>query len=91
MGFAVNSKHIAVGSEGNSVVIYHPLVSRPIASFEFDADPSAEQQQKVRDGSQRLRALRFQPFVSTVAWRENSGTLLAANSRGVLKILEVNE
>ncbi|KAK7244287.1 hypothetical protein RIF29_39107 [Crotalaria pallida] len=79
VGLSVSDGYIATGSETNEVFIYHKAFPMPALSFKFqNTDPLSGHE--VDDASQ---------FVSMVCWRGQSSTLLAANSTGNVKILEM--
>ncbi|KAK7272542.1 hypothetical protein RJT34_29201 [Clitoria ternatea] len=79
VGLSVSDGYIATGSETNEVFIYHKAFPMPVLSFKFqNTDPLSGHE--VDDAAQ---------FVSSVCWRSQSSTLLAANSTGNVKILEM--
>ncbi|KAK4255812.1 hypothetical protein QN277_008758 [Acacia crassicarpa] len=79
VGLSVSDEFIATGSETNEVFIYHKAFPMPAMSFKFqDRDPVSGKQ--LDDSAQ---------FISSVCWRGQSNTLVAANSTGNLKILEM--
>ncbi|CAL9063799.1 unnamed protein product [Musa banksii] len=79
VGLSVSDGYIATGSETNEVFIYHKAFPMPVLSYKFSTtDPISGQEND--DASQ---------FVSCVCWRGQSSTLLAANSSGNIKFLEM--
>ncbi|KAG2677826.1 hypothetical protein I3843_12G117300 [Carya illinoinensis] len=79
VGLSVSDGYIATGSETNEVFIYHKAFPMPALSFKFDnTDPLSGHE--VGDAEQ---------FISSVCWRSQSSTLVAANSAGNIKILEM--
>ncbi|WOK99303.1 protein SPA1-RELATED 4 isoform X1 [Canna indica] len=79
VGLSVYDGYIATGSETNEVFIYHKAFPMPVLSYKFStADPISGQEND--DAMQ---------FVSCVCWRGQSSTLLAANSSGNIKFLEM--
>ncbi|KAK4285947.1 hypothetical protein QN277_002571 [Acacia crassicarpa] len=79
VGLSVADGYIATGSETNEVFIYHKAFPMPALSFKFQTtDPISGHE--VDDTSQ---------FISSVCWRGQSTTLLAANSTGNVKILDM--
>ncbi|KAM7277563.1 hypothetical protein ACFE04_004697 [Oxalis oulophora] len=79
VGLSVFEGYIATGSETNEVFIYHKALPMPMLSFKFDCvDPLTGHE--MEDTSQ---------FISSVCWRGQSSTLVAANSAGNIKILEM--
>ncbi|XP_061368334.1 protein SPA1-RELATED 4-like isoform X2 [Gastrolobium bilobum] len=79
VGLSVSDGYIATGSETNEVFIYHKAFPMPALSFKFNnRDPISGNE--VDDSAH---------FISSVCWRGQSSTLLAANSTGNVKILEM--
>ncbi|CAA7013804.1 unnamed protein product [Microthlaspi erraticum] len=79
VGLSVSDGYIATGSETNEVFVYHKAFPMPVLSYKFkNIDPVSGLE--VDDASQ---------FISSVCWRGQSSTLVAANSTGNIKILEM--
>ncbi|XP_062011372.1 protein SPA1-RELATED 4-like isoform X1 [Rosa rugosa] len=79
VGLSVSDGYIATGSETNEVFVYHKVFPMPALSYKFQAtDPLSGQD--TDDAAQ---------FISSVCWRGQSSTLIAANSTGNIKILEM--
>ncbi|CAN4102895.1 unnamed protein product [Withania somnifera] len=79
VGLSVSDGYIATGSETNEVFVYHKAFPMPALSFKFDStDPLSGD--VVDDQAQ---------FISSVCWRGQSSTLVAANSMGNIKLLEM--
>ncbi|VVB00372.1 unnamed protein product [Arabis nemorensis] len=79
VGLSVSDGYIATGSETNEVFVYHKAFPMPVLSYMFKTiDPVSGIE--VEDASQ---------FISSVCWRGQSSTLVAANSTGNIKILEM--
>ncbi|GAB4849510.1 Protein SPA1-RELATED 3 [Ancistrocladus abbreviatus] len=79
VGLSVSDGYIATGSETNEVFVYHKAFPMPALSFKFDSvDPLSGHE--VDDTAQH---------VSSVCWRGQSTTLVAANSTGDIKLLEM--
>ncbi|KAL7249576.1 hypothetical protein ACSBR1_011715 [Camellia fascicularis] len=79
VGLSVSEGYIATGSETNEVFIYHKAFPMPALSFKFGStDPRSGDD--VDDTAQ---------FISSVCWRGQSSTLVAANSMGNIKLLEM--
>ncbi|CAM8948739.1 unnamed protein product [Rhodiola kirilowii] len=79
VGLSVHDGYIATGSETNEVFVYHKAFPMPALSFKFNTtDPLSGQD--ADDATQ---------FISSVCWRGQSSTLVAANSTGNIKILEM--
>ncbi|KAL0722666.1 hypothetical protein Bca4012_037265 [Brassica carinata] len=79
VGLSVSDGYLATGSETNEVYVYHKAFPMPVLSYKFkNIDPVSGLE--VDDPSQ---------FISSVCWRGQSSTLVAANSTGNIKILEM--
>ncbi|KAI3804817.1 hypothetical protein L1987_26647 [Smallanthus sonchifolius] len=79
VGLSVSDGYIATGSETNEVFIYHKAFPMPALSYKFNTiDPISGDE--VDDTEQ---------FVSSMCWRNQSSTLVAANSMGDIKLLEM--
>ncbi|KAL5738030.1 hypothetical protein ACOSP7_030791 [Xanthoceras sorbifolium] len=79
VGLSVADGYIATGSETNEVYVYHKAFPMPALSFNFNnMDPISGHDKD--DAAQ---------FISSVCWRGQSSTLVAANSSGNIKILEM--
>ncbi|KAI3497120.1 hypothetical protein L1887_39506 [Cichorium endivia] len=79
VGLSVSNGYIATGSETNEVFIYHKAFPMPALSYKFNTiDPISGDE--VDDNEQ---------FVSSVCWRNQSSVLVAANSMGDIKLLEM--
>ncbi|KAK4369167.1 hypothetical protein RND71_012959 [Anisodus tanguticus] len=79
VGLSVSEGYIATGSETNEVFVYHKAFPMPALSFKFNStDPLSGDE--VDDQAQ---------FISSVCWRGQSSTLVAANSMGNIKLLEM--
>ncbi|XP_072995324.1 protein SPA1-RELATED 4-like isoform X1 [Typha latifolia] len=79
VGLSISDGYIATGSETNEVFVYHKAFPMPVLSYKFHVtDPISGEE--VDDPSQ---------FISCVCWRGQSSTLVAANSSGNIKLLEM--
>ncbi|PSS16178.1 Protein SPA1-RELATED like [Actinidia chinensis var. chinensis] len=79
VGLSVSEGYIATGSETNEVFIYHKAFPMPALSFKFSTtDPLSGDE--IDDNAQ---------FISSLCWRGQSSTLVAANSMGNIKLLEM--
>ncbi|OWM81413.1 hypothetical protein CDL15_Pgr007451 [Punica granatum] len=79
VGLSVAEGYIATGSETNEVFVYHKAFPMPALSFKF-TDSDLPSSHEVDDTAQ---------FISSICWRGQSSTLVAANSTGNIKILEM--
>ncbi|KAE8649844.1 protein SPA1-RELATED 3 isoform X1 [Cucumis sativus] len=78
VGLSVSDGYIATGSETNEVFVYHKAFPMPALSYKFQIDPLSSHE--MDDSAQ---------FISSVCWRSQSSSLVAANSTGHIKILEM--
>ncbi|XP_041481190.1 E3 ubiquitin-protein ligase COP1-like isoform X1 [Lytechinus variegatus] len=81
VGLTSNDDYIACGSENNSLFVFYKGLSKQILTFKFDTVRSLMDKDKKEDDSNE--------FVSAVAWRTGSNVLVAANSQGTIKVLEL--
>lgn len=77
VGLETHNGYIVTGSENNTVYLYCNELSKPLISHKFDEGANYP---KKDEG--------MNDFVSAVCW-SNQNHLLAANSQGVVKILEL--
>ncbi|KAF8409257.1 hypothetical protein HHK36_005331 [Tetracentron sinense] len=79
VGLSIFDGYIATGSETNEVFVYHKAFPMPVLTFKFSStDPLSGRE--ADDAAQ---------FISSVCWRGQSSTLVAANSTGNIKLLEM--
>lgn len=78
VGLATDGDYISCGSEDNSLYIYYKGLSKQLLSLKLDGTKS------ISDPGYDLNE-----FVSAVCWRKENNVILAANSRGIIKILEL--
>ncbi|KAG7262042.1 hypothetical protein CRUP_015990, partial [Coryphaenoides rupestris] len=80
----VNEKNF-VGSENNSLYLYYKGLSKTLLTFKFDTVKSVLDKDRKDDDTNE--------FVSAVCWRAlpdgESNVLIAANSQGTIKVLEL--
>ncbi|KAI3789456.1 hypothetical protein L2E82_02252 [Cichorium intybus] len=76
VGLSVNNDFLACGSETNEVYAYHKAISKPLTWHRFGT-PNVEDSDE--DGGSY--------FISAVCWKNDSPTMLAANSLGTIKVL----
>lgn len=83
VGLSVTEDYIACGSEQNSVYCYYKAIPKPFTGYRFSSvDPLTGQEQHDDDASQ---------FVSSVCWCPNNKSMLvAANSLGAMKVLQLD-
>mmetsp|Transcript_10351 Transcript_10351/g.16879 ORF Transcript_10351/g.16879 Transcript_10351/m.16879 type:complete len:623 (+) Transcript_10351:74-1942(+) len=80
VGLTASSDYIVCGSETNAVYFYYKALSSPILSFKFGGSNIQGEDSDEDNSSQ---------FVSSVCWKRNSNVMLAANSLGTIKIVEL--
>ncbi|XP_053324936.1 E3 ubiquitin-protein ligase COP1 isoform X2 [Spea bombifrons] len=85
VGLASNGDYIACGSENNSLYLYYKGLSKTLLTFKFDTVKSVLDKDRKEDDTNE--------FVSAVCWRSlpdgESNVLIAANSQGTIKVLEL--
>lgn len=81
VGLATDNDYIACGSENNSLYIYYKGLTKQVLAFHFDTVRSVLEKDKKEDDSNE--------FVSAVCWRTGSNVVVAANSQGTIKVLEL--
>ncbi|GAV63545.1 Pkinase domain-containing protein/WD40 domain-containing protein [Cephalotus follicularis] len=80
VGLSTADGYVACGSETNEVYAYHRSLPMPITSHKFGSiDPISG---KYTDDDNGL-------FVSSVCWRGKSDMVIAANSSGCIKVLQM--
>ncbi|XP_004511527.1 protein SPA1-RELATED 2 isoform X2 [Cicer arietinum] len=80
VGLSVADGYIACGSETNEVYTYYKSLPMPITSHKYGSiDPISGKETDDDHGQ----------FVSSVCWRGKSDMLLAANSSGCIKVLQM--
>lgn len=102
VGLATDRDYLACGSEDNALYIYYKGVSKPLFNYKIDGTPAGSKanngngSSNSRNSNSALTGInetdRFSDvneFVSAVCWRKHCNVVLAANSRGVIKILEL--
>lgn len=84
MGMSISPDgYIACGSENNAVYAYSRSLPVPMACHRFgtpNMGPAASVSEDDEGGGE---------FISTVCWGRKSNVLVAANSVGVVKLLEL--
>ncbi|XP_051173669.1 E3 ubiquitin-protein ligase COP1-like isoform X1 [Leptopilina boulardi] len=82
VGLATDGDYIVSGSENNAVYVYYKRLSKQLLSYKFGPARSLLEFQERREED-------LNEFVSAVCWRQNSNVIVAANSQGLIKILEL--
>ncbi|KAF7278277.1 E3 ubiquitin-protein ligase COP1-like isoform X1 [Rhynchophorus ferrugineus] len=81
VGLATDGNFIACGSENNALFVYYKGLSKKLFNHKFDTVEGVLEQERREDDPNE--------FVSAVCWKQNSNVILAANSRGIINILEL--
>ncbi|XP_063074992.1 E3 ubiquitin-protein ligase COP1 isoform X3 [Engraulis encrasicolus] len=86
VGLASNGDYVACGSENNSLYVYYKGLSKTLLTFTFETIKGVLDKNKKEDDTNE--------FVSAVCWRalpdgQESNVLIAANSQGTIKVLEL--
>ncbi|KAK6116984.1 hypothetical protein DH2020_049228 [Rehmannia glutinosa] len=80
VGLSVADGYITCGSETNEVYAYHKSLPMPITAHKFGSiDPITGKETEEDNGQ----------FVSSVCWRRKSNMVVAANSSGCIKLLQM--
>lgn len=82
VGLATDGDYVACGSENNALYVYYKGLTKQLFSYKFDAVRSILELQDRREED-------LNEFVSAVCWRQMSNVVVAANSQGIIKILEL--
>jgi WD40 repeat protein len=80
VGLDLDGDFIACGSETNTVHVYHRALRGPLASYKFSG---------LCPITGRALHTQHPQFISSVAWKPGAQQLLAANSDGMIKVLEL--
>ncbi|KAJ8957594.1 hypothetical protein NQ314_006520 [Rhamnusium bicolor] len=81
VGLATDGDYVACGSENNALFVYYKGLSKKLFSYKFEAVEGVLEQERREDD--------MNEFVSAVCWKQNSNVVVAANSRGIINILEL--
>lgn len=81
VGLATDGDYVACGSENNALYVYYKGLSKQLMTYKFDTVRSVLDKDKKEDDANE--------FVSAVTWRPGSNVLVAANSQGTIKVLEL--
>ncbi|XP_061337854.1 protein SPA1-RELATED 2-like [Gastrolobium bilobum] len=80
VGLSVADGYIACGSETNEVYAYYRSLPMPVTSHKFGSTDPISGKETDDDNGQ---------FVSSVCWRGKSDMIIAANSSGCIKVLQM--
>lgn len=81
VGLATDGDYIGCGSENNSLFIYYKGLGKKLFSYKFETIEGVLEPERREDD--------MNEFVSAVCWKQNSNVVVAANSRGMINILEL--
>ncbi|XP_060523711.1 E3 ubiquitin-protein ligase COP1-like isoform X1 [Cylas formicarius] len=81
VGLATDGDYLACGSENNALFVYYKGLSKKLFSYKFETVGGLLEPARREDDPNE--------FVSAVCWKQNSNVVLAANSRGIINILEL--
>ncbi|XP_014668464.1 PREDICTED: E3 ubiquitin-protein ligase RFWD2-like isoform X3 [Priapulus caudatus] len=81
VGLSSDGDYVACGSENNSLYVYYKGLSKHLLTFKFDTVRSVLEKDKKEEDTNE--------FVSAVCWRGGSNVMVAANSQGTIKVLEL--
>ncbi|KAF1802197.1 WD40-repeat-containing domain protein [Mucor lusitanicus] len=73
VGLSTDGDWISCGSECNTVFTYHKNATKPIATYTFPSNDCEDEN----------------IFVSSVCWKKDTKKLVAANSKGMIKVLSL--
>ncbi|GAN02523.1 conserved hypothetical protein [Mucor ambiguus] len=73
VGLSTDGDWISCGSECNTVFTYHKNATKPIATYTFPSNDCEDES----------------VFVSSVCWKKDTKNLVAANSKGMIKVLSL--
>lgn len=86
VGLATDGEYITCGSEDISLYVYYKGLSKPLFNLKIDRmNNGGGNTSIVNDTS----SSDLNEFVSAVCWRKNCNVMVAANSRGIVKVLEL--
>lgn len=81
VGLATDGDYVACGSENNSLYMYYKGLAKQVMTYKFDTVRSVLEKERKDDETSE--------FVSAVTWKPGSNVVVAANSQGTVKVLEI--
>ena len=81
VGLATDGDYVTCGSENNALYVYYKGLTKKLFSHKFEAVRGILEQDRREDEPNE--------FVSAVCWKQNSNVVVAANSQGIINILEL--
>ncbi|XP_062561026.1 E3 ubiquitin-protein ligase COP1-like isoform X1 [Armigeres subalbatus] len=85
-GLATNNDYLACGSEDNSLCVYYKGLSKQLFNLKFSSSNNNSTGRSISDTERNTEG---NDFVSAVCWRKQSNIIIAGNSEGIIKILEI--
>ena len=90
VGLSNDSDFIACGSENNALYVYCKALSQPLLHYKFDVVKSVLDASKERSSEQQQHNdAESAEFISAVCWKPESNVIVAANSQGTIKFLQL--
>ncbi|ORX53656.1 WD40 repeat-like protein [Hesseltinella vesiculosa] len=83
VGLSLNQDWIACGSETNTLYAYHKNSRHPVAQYKFPTTNPLTGEETFNEDTTL--------FVSSVCWKQDSMKIAVANSKGMIKILQLVE
>lgn len=83
LGLASDGDYFCCGSENNAIYLYYKGFHKPIMMYSFESDEAFLPLQE------KPRNVFISEFVGAITWKMDENILLAANSRGIIKVLEL--
>ncbi|ESP01505.1 hypothetical protein LOTGIDRAFT_238291 [Lottia gigantea] len=80
VGLATDGDYITCGSENHALYFYYKGLAKELMTFKFDSNLLEKDSRKPEDHKE---------FVSAVTWKPNSNVVVAANSQGTVKVIEL--
>ncbi|GMT04175.1 hypothetical protein PENTCL1PPCAC_26349, partial [Pristionchus entomophagus] len=77
-GLTTNGQYFVTGSEGNDIVLYHQLFSKPMATTNFLTNAH-------RDYSEFDEQHDRNDFVSCLKWKKGTNIFVAGNNQGIIQ------
>lgn len=82
-------KFFGCGSEDNKVYVYCRYSSSPVATYDFGMNSNIASRALSESKSFTETDSQNQDFISAMCWRKNSNSIIAGNSNGSIKILNL--
>lgn len=92
VGLATDGDYVACGSEDNALYVYYKGLSKQLFNYRIDAGVVPAKGGLGADGVVSVEPNRVNDaneFLSAVCWRKGCNVVLAANSRGLIKVFEL--